>query len=185
MRVQIPLSPPPSLGYRDSPTNGSNCPAVGMSHAPRKSGKGVLTNEERRWHRDLLVFAVFCVLWSALLIFRMVISDPFTSQASPFQDVLFGVKFYGRAAHITMTIQAIDYAAFGIGILLHQRWGLILGLLYFAQVVIGHIIFFATNFNVPSQAVHVRITAIEGPIMFVILLYLWIRGRPLLVHALT
>jgi hypothetical protein len=85
-----------------------SCGIVGMSHAPRKSGKGVLTNEERRWHRDLLVFAVFCVLWSALLIFRVVISDPFTSQAFPFQDVLFGVKFYGRAAHITMTIQAID-----------------------------------------------------------------------------
>jgi hypothetical protein len=144
-----------------------------------------VTNEERRWHRDLLVFAVFCVLWSALLIFRVAISDPFSSQASPFQDVFFGVKFYGRAAHITKTIQAIVYAAFGIGILLHQRWGLILGLLYFAQVVIGHIIFFATNFNVPSQAVHVRITAIEGPIMFVILLYLWIRGRPFLVHTLT
>ena len=102
-----------------------------------------------------------------------------------FQDVFFGIKFYGRAAHITMTIQAIVYAAFGIGILLHQRWGLILGLLYFAQVVIGHVIFFATNFNVPSQAVHVRITAIEGPIMFMILLYLWVRGRPLLVHTLA
>src|SRR6266481_5229207 len=57
------------------------------------------------------------------------------------------------------------------------------GLLYFAQVVIGHVIFFVTNFNVPSQAVHVKITAIEGPIVFLILLYLWIRSRPLLVHA--
>jgi hypothetical protein len=54
----------------------------------------------------------------------------------------------------------------------------------FAQVVIGHVIFFVTNFNVPSQAVHVKITAIEGPIVFLILLYLWIRSRPLLlVHA--
>jgi hypothetical protein len=89
-----------------------------------------------------------------------------------------------RVAHITMAIQAIIYGALGIGILLHQRWGLILGLLYFAQVVIGHVIFFVTNFNVPSQAVHVKITAIEGPIVFLILLYLWIRSRPLLlVHA--
>lgn len=82
-----------------------------------------------------------------------------------------------------MTIQAIIFAAFGIGILLHQRWGLILGLLYFTQVVIGHIIFFVTNFNLPSQAIHVKITAIEGPIVLVILLYLWIRSRPLLVHT--
>jgi hypothetical protein len=139
----------------------------------------------QRWHRDLLVFAVLCTLWSAVLMFRVVIRDPFSSQASAFQDVFFGIKFYGLAAHITMTIQAFIYAAFGIGILLHQRWGLILALLYFAQVVISHIIFFATNFTVPSQAVHVKITAIEGPIMFVILLYLWIRSRPLLVHGLA
>ncbi len=82
-----------------------------------------------------------------------------------------------------MTIQAMIYAAFGIGILLQRRWGLILGLLYFVQVVIGHLIFFATNFNVPSQAVHVKITAVEGPIVFVMLLYLWIRSRPLLFHT--
>ena len=84
-----------------------------------------------------------------------------------------------------MTVQAIAFAAFGIGILLHQRWGLILALLYFAQVVISHIIFFATNFSVPLQAIHVKITAVEAPIVVVILLYLWIRSRPLLAHALT
>jgi hypothetical protein len=61
---------------------------------------------------------------------------------------------------------------------------LILGLLYFAQVVVGHVIFFVTNSNVPSQAVHVKITAIyEGPVVFLILLYLWIRSRPLVVHT--
>jgi len=136
------------------------------------------------WHRDLLVFALLCILWSALLIFRA-IRDPFSSPGYPFQDVFLGIKFYGHAAHITMTIQAIAFAAFGIGILLHQRWGLILALLYFAEVVISHILFFVTNFSVPSQAVHVKITAIEGPIVFLILLYLWIRSRPLLVKALT
>ena len=136
------------------------------------------------WHRDLLVFALLCILWSALLIFRA-IRDPFSSPGYPFQDVFLGIKFYGHAAHITMTIQAIAFAAFGIGILLHQRWGLILALLYFAQVVISHIIFFATNFSVPLQAIHVKITAVEAPIVVVILLYLWIRSRPLLAHALT
>jgi hypothetical protein len=142
------------------------------------------TNAKSRWHRDLLVFALLCTLWSALLIFR-VIRDPFSSQAYPFQDVFLGIKFYGHAARITMTVQAIAFAAFGIGILLHQRWGLILALLYFAQVVISHIIFFATNFSVPLQAIHVKITAVEAPIVVVILLYLWIRSRPLLAHALT
>jgi hypothetical protein len=124
------------------------------------------------------VFAILCTVWSALLIFRA-IRDPFSSPGYPFQDVFLGIKFYGHSAHITMTIQAIAFAAFGIGILLHQRWGLILALFYFAEVVISHIIFFATNYNVPSQAVHVKITGIEGPIVLVILLYLWIRSRPL------
>ena len=78
-----------------------------------------------------------------------------------------------------MTIQALAFAAFGIGILLHQRCGLILALMYFAEVVISPILFFVTNFSVPSQAVHVKITAIEGPIVFLILLYLLIRSRPL------
>jgi len=142
------------------------------------------TNTEPRWHRDLLVFAALCTLWSAFLIFRLVMRDPMSSQGFPFQDVFLGVKFYGRVARLTMTIQAIAFAAFGIGILLHQRWGLILALLYYAEVVLSHIIFFATNFNVPSQAVHVKITAIETPIVFAILLYVWLRSRPLLVRAL-
>ena len=75
------------------------------------------------------------------------------------------------------------FAAFGIGILLRQRWGLILALLYFAQVVISHIIFFVTNFSVPSQVVHVKITAVEALIVFLIFVYLWIRSRSLLVHS--
>ena len=62
-------------------------------------------------------------------------------------------------------------------------WGLILALLYYAEVVVSHIIFFATNFNVPSQAVHVKITAIETPIVFAILLYVWLGSGPLLVRA--
>ena len=57
------------------------------------------------------------------------------------------------------------------------------GATLFRAVVIGHVIFFVTNFNVPSQAVHVKITAIEGPVVFWILLYMWIRSRPLLADA--
>jgi hypothetical protein len=141
------------------------------------------TNRKARWHFDLLAFAALCTLWSALLILRVFTRDPFSSPASPFQDVFLGGKFYSRTAHITMTIQAIVFAAFGIGILLHQRWGLILALFYFAEVVISHVIFFATHLTVPSQAVHVKIRGIEGPIVLVILIYLWIRSRPLLAHT--
>ena len=57
------------------------------------------TNTKQRWHRDLLVFALLCTLWSALLIFRVVIRDPFSSQASPFQDVFFGEVLWSRGTH--------------------------------------------------------------------------------------
>jgi hypothetical protein len=58
-----------------------------------------------------------------------------------------------------------------------------MGIDFGATLFLGHVIFFVTNFNVPSQAVYVKITAIEGPVVFLILLYLWIRSRPLLVHT--
>jgi hypothetical protein len=58
-----------------------------------------------------------------VLLYRVLIRDPFSSQANPFQDVFFGAKFYGSAAHFTMTIEAIIYAALGIGILLPLKAG--------------------------------------------------------------
>ncbi len=137
--------------------------------------------QTRQWPRDLSVFGPLCALWAAFLIFRMVARDPYGSPSETFEEVFFGVKFYGHAAHVTMTIQAVISAVFGIGILLHQRWGLILGQFYFVQVVISHVFFFVSYLGVPSQTIHVKITAIEGPIVFVILVYLWLRSRPLLV----
>jgi hypothetical protein len=134
---------------------------------------------QRSWPRDLKLFGALCTLWAALLIVR-VVAGPFSSHSQTFQDVFLGIKFFDGTAQITMTIQAVIYAAFGIGIVLRRRWGVMLGLVYFVEVVIGHIIFFYRNVNVPSEAIHVKITAIGVPIMGGILLYLWFRGRPLL-----
>lgn len=139
--------------------------------------------QRRQWPPDLKIFAALCAAWGAVLLCRVAIFDPFSSPANPLQDVLCGVKFYGRTAQVTMTIQASIYLAFGIGILMRRRWALVLGLIYFAQVVLGHVIFFTRNLHVPEQALPVKITAIEAPVMFAILLYLWIRARPLLKHA--
>ena len=98
----------------------------------------------------------------------------------PLEDVIFGVKFYANQARVTMALQAIIIAAFGLGILMHQRWGLILALLYMAQVIIGHVIFIASNLGVDSQRIHVKIASIESPIVLLIALYVWYRARPLL-----
>ncbi len=79
-----------------------------------------------------------------------------------------------------MALQAIIIAAFGIGIVTRQRWGPVLALLYMAQVVAGHVIFIMSNLGVDAQRVHVKIAAIESPVVLLIALYVWYRARPLL-----
>jgi hypothetical protein len=144
------------------------------------STHGVETTAEGiEWPRDLRIFGALCAAWGVLLLCRVI----FASSSAVFQDVLFGVKFYADIARLTMTIQAAIFIAFGIAILARLRWGLVLGLLYFAQVVIGHLIFIFRNIHVPDQAVHMKIASIEGPVTLAILVYLWIRARPRLRHA--
>ena len=63
---------------------------------------------------------------------------------------------------------------------MHKRWGPILALVYMAQVVVGHVIFIASNLGVDSQRIHVKIASIESPVVLLIALYVWYRARPLL-----
>jgi hypothetical protein len=133
-----------------------------------------------RWPRDLRIFAGLCVVWSAVLLARSVFN--LSAGGVPLEDVIFGVKFYGDEARLTMALQAVIIAAFGIGIVMHQRWGLILALLYMAQVVAGHVIFITSNLGVESQRVHVKIASAEAPVVLLIALYVWYRSRPLLRH---
>ncbi len=133
-----------------------------------------------RWPRDLRIFAGLCVVWSAVLLARSVFN--LSAGGVPLEDVIFGVKFYGDEARLTMALQAVIIAAFGIGIVMHQRWGLILALLYMAQVVAGHMIFITSNLGVESQRVHVKIASAEAPVVLLIALYVWYRSRPLLRH---
>jgi hypothetical protein len=136
---------------------------------------GVETRAERiEWPRDLRIFGAICAAWGVVLLCRLI----FVSSSAEFQDVLFGVKFYANTARLTMTIQAAIFIAFGTATLGRLRWGLVLGLLYFLQVVIGHVVFIARNIDVPDQAIHVKIASIEGPVTLAILVYLWIRARP-------
>ena len=97
--------------------------------------------------------------------------------------MIFGVKFYADQARVTMALQAVIFVAFAIGILLHRRWGLVVALLYMAQVIAGHVIFIASNLGVESQRIHVKIASIESPVVLLIALYVWYRARPLLRRA--
>lgn len=131
-----------------------------------------------RWPRDFRIFAGLCVFWSLVLFARSIFN--LSGGGMPIEDVIFGIKFQGNEARLTMAVQAIVIGAFGIGILMRQRWGSILALLYMAQVVIGHVIFITSNWNVEAQRIHVKIAATEAPVVLLIALYVLYRSRPLL-----
>ena len=80
-----------------------------------------------RWPRDLQIFASLCAVWSVVLIARALFN--LSAGGVPIEDVIFGVKFHGDQARVTMALQAAVIAAFGIGILMRRSWGLILALL--------------------------------------------------------
>lgn len=137
-----------------------------------------MTIDADRWPRDFRIFAALCIVWSAVLLARSIFN--LSAGGAALEDVIFGVKFYGDEARVTMALQAIIIAAFGVGIAMRQRWGVILALLYMAQVVAGHAIFIASNLGVESQRVHVKIALAESPVVLLIALYVWYRARPLL-----
>jgi hypothetical protein len=128
--------------------------------------------------QDLQIFAGLCVLWSAVLMARAIFN--LSAGGAPIEDVIFGVKFHGDRARVTMALQAVIIAAFGIGILMRRSWGLILALLYMAQVVAGHVIFITSNLGVESQRIHVKIALAEAPMVLLIALYVVYRACPLL-----
>ena len=137
-----------------------------------------MAGESDKWPLDFRIFASLCILWAAVLLMRSIFN--LSAGGVPLEDVIFGVKFYANQARLTMALQAITIAAFGLGILLRQRWALILALAYMAQVVAGHVIFITSNLGVESQRIHVKIASAEAPLILLIALYVVFRSRPLL-----
>jgi hypothetical protein len=138
----------------------------------------LMVGDSERWPRDFQIFAGLCIFWSVVLFARSIFN--LSAGGVPIEDVVFGVKFHGDEARVTMALQAIIIASFGIGILVHQRWGLILASLYMAQVVAGHVIFITSNLGVEAQRVHVKIASAESPVVLLITFYVWYRSRRLL-----
>jgi hypothetical protein len=133
-----------------------------------------------RWPLDLRIFAGLCVLWAITLVVRVFAQVGLGKLGDPMQAVILGQKFYDLEARLILLFQSFVYAWLGIGILGQRRWALVLALVYFVQVVVGHLVFVIENFGVPGQEIHVKIASFEGPVMVLILLYLWIRSRDLI-----
>jgi hypothetical protein len=139
-----------------------------------------MAGEPDRWPLDLRIFAGVCILWSAVLMARAILDLSAGAPAIPLEDVIFGVKFYGDEARVTMALQAIVIGAFGFAIVMRRRWGLVLALLYMAQVVVGHAIFIISNLAVESQRPHVKMASAESPVVLLIALYVLYRSLPIL-----
>ena len=137
-----------------------------------------MAGDADRWPRDFRIFGGLCVLWSLVLFARAIFN--LSGGGMPIEDVIFGIKFHGDQARVTMALQAIVIGAFGIGIVMRRRWGSILALLYMAQVVIGHAIFITSNWSVEAQRIHVKIASAEAPVVLLIALYVLYRSRVLL-----
>ena len=137
-----------------------------------------MPGESDRYPRDFRIFAGLCIFWSLFLLVRAIFN--LSAGGAQLEDVIFGVKFHAGEARLTMALQAIVIATFGIGILMRQRWGSILAILYMAQVIAGHVIFIASNWSVESQAIHVKIASAEAPVVLLIALYVWYRSASVL-----
>jgi uncharacterized membrane protein len=64
-----------------------------------------------------------------------------------------------------------------------QRWGLLLALCFMAQVVMSHLAFVIAYLPFRSEWMTVRATAMQGPSIVLITLYLWIRASDLIFDA--
>jgi hypothetical protein len=134
------------------------------------------------WPFDLRVFAVAAGLWSLCLAISALIPVPVADVEliDPIETIFAGVRFAGHDARIMLIVQAGIFAAIGIGVFFHHRWGLLLALCYMVEIVMSHLAFVIAYMPIHSEWENVRTVASQGPMIVLITLYLWIRGYDLI-----
>jgi len=136
-----------------------------------------------RWPLDIRVFAIMAGLWAICLVMRAFVHLGDFDVFDPIQVVFGGVRFDGDAARIVLIVEAGIFASIAIGVFTEQRWGLLLALCFMAQVVMSHLAFVIAYLPVRAEWISVRATALQGPMMVLITLYLWIRANDLIFDA--
>lgn len=131
------------------------------------------------WAVDLKVFAVLSVVWAGALTVQAATGAMLFSYA-PMEALAAGLKFHGESARIVLAIKAVIFLLFAAGILAECRWGLILALCYLAEAVMSHFIFIFAYLYVGAELMSVQMAAFEGPVIVLLLLYVWIRSQPIL-----
>jgi hypothetical protein len=138
---------------------------------------------QTQWPFDLRVFAILAGLWAICLVIRAFVHPGEIAVVDPVQTVFGGVRFDGDAARIVLIVEAGIFATIAIGILAQRRWGLLLALCFMAEVVMSHLAFVIAYLPLRSEWMSVRATAMQGPTMVLITLYLWIRASDLIFDA--
>jgi len=138
---------------------------------------------QTRWPLDIRVFAIMPLAWAVCLVMRAFAHPGELDVVDPVQAVFGGILFDGDAARVVLIVEAGVFASFAIGVLTEQRWGLLLALCFMAQVVMSHLAFVIAYLPIRSEWTTVRGTAMQGPVMVLITLYLWIRASDLIFDA--
>jgi len=136
-----------------------------------------------RWPFDLRVFAIMAGIWAICLVMRAFVNLGDYEVFDPLQVVFGGVRFQGDTARIVLIVEAGIFASVAIGIFAEQRWGLLLALCFLAEVVMSHLAFVIAYLPIRSEWMTVRATAMQGPTIVLITLYLWIRASDLIFDA--
>src|ERR1700676_3210904 len=136
-----------------------------------------------RWPLDLRVFAIMAGLWAICLVLRAFVQTIDLDFVATVQGVFGGVRFDGDAARTFMVVEAGIFASVAIAVFAEQRWGLLLALCFMAQVVMSHLAFVIAYLPLRFEWTTVRATAMQGPMMVLITLYLWIRASDLIFDA--
>lgn len=133
-----------------------------------------------KWPFDLFVFAAMSGLWAICLMLTVLAHANEVGMADPLETVFAGVRFDGADAQVVVMIEAGIFAAISIGIFARSRWGLLLALVYMAEVVVSHLVFVIAYLPFRLEVMSVRATALQGPMLVMITLYLWIRSHDLI-----
>jgi hypothetical protein len=136
-----------------------------------------------QWPLDIRVFAIMAGVWAICLVMRAFVHLGDFDVFDPLQVVFGGVRFDGDAARVVMIVEAGIFASVAIGVFTEQRWGLLLALCFMAQVVMSHLAFVIAYLPIRSEWMTVRATAMQGPTIVLITLYLWIRASDLIFDA--
>jgi hypothetical protein len=140
----------------------------------------VAGNQKSEWPIDLRFCGYLSAVWAFYLALKIFDPDPMTDASEPIHALVGGILFYGDQARVLTLVEAGVFWAIAVGLIRSRPWGLMLALIYGAEVVLSHLVFVTAYLDVRPEWYHVHLAANEGPFVVLLTLYLWIRACDLI-----